>query len=135
MKPIFIALWLIVFSLNLEAQTKAEKERAKIEDKIEMKLSQYIANIIDGFDLDEFQKHILTQRLNTYYDELKKINLLNIKEHEKTALVNDLDSIHFKDIEEMLGEEFVDKLIEKAKGNDKSDQKKKKKKRKKKRDN
>jgi len=131
MKYIFLALSIILFSFNAKAQTKAEKDKAKFEEKIEEKKAEYIANIVNSLEVDAFQKHILTQRLNSYYDELTKINMLNIQTFEKTALINDLDLRHFKDFEDMLGEEFVTTLLEKVKGKDKSDQKRKKKKRKK----
>lgn len=137
MKYFFLALSIIVFSFNVKAQTKAEKDKARFEERIEEKKAEYITNIVNSLEeLDDFQKHILRQRLNTYYDELSKINTLNILTFEKTALINDLDHNHFKDFKDMLGEEFVTKLLEKAKGKDKSDQKKnKKKKKKRKKDN
>ncbi|WP_425075520.1 hypothetical protein [Psychroserpens sp. S379A] len=132
MKYLFIILGLILISPNLQAQTKEEKERAKLEEQIEEKKVIYITNIIDGLEeLDEFQKHILKQQLFSYYDELSKIYMLDAKTFEKEALINQLDSTHFKDFEEMLGREFIDKLLDKVKGKDKSDQKKKKKKKKK----
>lgn len=133
MKYLFIILGLILISPNLQAQTKEEKERAKLEEQIEEKKVKYITNIIDGLEeLDEFQKHILKQQLFSYYDELSKIYMLDAKTFEKEALINQLDSTHFKDFEEMLGREFIDKLLDKVKGKDKSDQKKKKKKKRKK---
>lgn len=132
MKYLFIILGLILISPNLQAQTKEEKERAKLEEQIEEKKVKYITNIIDGLEeLDEFQKHILKQQLFSYYDELSKIYMLDAKTFEKEALINQLDSTHFKDFEEMLGREFIDKLLDKVKGKDKSDQKKKKKKKRK----
>ncbi len=133
MKYLFIILGLILISPNLQAQTKEEKERAKLEEQIEEKKVKYITNIIDGLEeLDEFQKHILKQQLFSYYDELSKIYMLDAKTFEKEALINQLDSTHFKDFEDMLGREFIDKLLDKVKGKDKSDQKKKKKKKRKK---
>ena len=133
-KYFFLALTLLVFSVSAIAQTKAEKDQARFERQIEEQKAEYIANIVNGFDLDEFQKHILTQQLHSYYDEVSKIKMLEIPSFEKTTLINDLNSSHFKDFENMLGKEFVTKLIEKAKGEDKTDQKKKKKKKKKKKD-
>jgi hypothetical protein len=133
-KYFFLALTLLVFSVTAIAQTKAEKDQARFERQIEEQKAEYIANIVNGFDLDEFQKHILTQQLHSYYDEVSKINMLEIPSFEKTTLINDLNNTHFKDFENMLGKEFVTKLIEKAKGEDKTDQKKKKKKKKKKKD-
>lgn len=133
-KYFFLALSLLVCGLTVNAQTKAEKDQARFERQIEEKKAEYIANIVNGFELDEFQKHILTQQLHSYYDELSKIKMLDIPTFEKTTLINDLNNSHFKDFEQMLGKEFVTKLIEKAKGEDKTDQKKKKKKKKKKKD-
>jgi hypothetical protein len=133
-KYFFLALTLLVFSVTAIAQTKAEKDQARFERQIEEQKAEYIANIVNGFDLDEFQKHILTQQLHSYYDEVSKINMLEIPSFEKTTLINDLNNTHFKDFENMLGKEFVTKLIEKAKGEDKTDQKKKKKKKKNKKD-
>lgn len=134
MKSVFLTLCLIAFGCNLQAQTKAEKDQEKIEKLIEDQKSEYINNIVTGFEeLDEFQKHVLTQRLHTYYQEVQKIHTTDLKEFEKNSLINDLNATHFKDFEDMLGKEFVAKLVEKAKGDDKSDQKKKTKKKKNKR--
>ncbi|WP_323789023.1 hypothetical protein [Psychroserpens sp.] len=131
----FLGLTLILFSFNVvaQSQTKEENERIRMERKIEEQKTEFITNIVASFfELDDFQRHILKQRLHSYYDELLKINVLNIQSFEKATLINDLDYSHFKDFEEMLGREFIDKLLEKAKGKDNSAQKKKKKKKKRK---
>ena len=131
MKYLFLLLSLILFSFNVQAQTKAEKEKAEYEQKVEERKAEYIANIVNSFELDEFQKHMLTLRLQSYYVEVTKISVLDIPAFEKKALVEDFGINHFKDFEDMLGKEFVDKLLKKAKGEDQTDQKKKKKKKKK----
>lgn len=135
MKYFFLALSLFVFSFNVQAQTKAEKEKAEYERKVEEKKAEYIANIVNSFELDEFQKQMLTIRLHSYYQEVTKISLLDVPSFEKKTLVEDFGLSHFKDFEEMLGKDFVAKLLEKAKGEDQSDQKKKKKRKKRKKDN
>lgn len=133
-KNIFLFLSLFFIGFACYSQPTEEVARARYEQELKEKKAEFISNIVSGFDeLDEFQKHILTQQVASYYAKVQDIYRLDIPIFEKQTLVEDLNATHFKDFEKMFGEDFIEKLLKKVKGEDLSDQKKKKKKKRKKR--
>ena len=123
--------------MNRIPQTQREptdKEIANRKQLMEDRKNEFIANFITTLEADDFQKEIIKQTLNSYFDELVKINKLRLKHYERETQIDQLDKRHFKDVKAMVTEEVMVKIIDAARGewDTKEDKKKKKKKRKKK---
>jgi hypothetical protein len=111
-----------------------EEEIAKYEQKLEERKDEYISNFLTTLEADDFQKEIIKQYLNSYFDskkELLKVKYERIFDREQA--IKKLDDTHFKDLEELISEKDMSKIKEMIKGNfdEKEVLKEKKKKRKK----
>ena len=72
------------------------------EKEFKEKLDSHIQNFIDKLDVDEFQKHIIRQKLDSYFVE--KLSLLKSGIENREDLeerINYLDNTHFNDLKEM----------------------------------
>ncbi|WP_458626889.1 hypothetical protein [Winogradskyella sp. PC D3.3] len=147
MKKTVIILFALFLGLNIHAQSRrgnmngipqtnsepTEQEIAKRQREIEERKDEYISNFLTTLEADEFQKHIIKQSINSFFD--KKIALLKIRyDHylERDTAIKNLEDTHFLDLKELISEEDMTKIKELIKGdfNEKEVVKKKKKKRK-----
>lgn len=104
----------IVFSQNV-APNESQKQRA--EKKMEERKQEYIANFLSTLNVDAFQKEIIKQKLNTFFE--RKIELLKLPYKRSVELqeaITKLENSHFKDIEEMVTEDTMNKIIEMVQG-------------------
>ncbi|WP_033958129.1 hypothetical protein [Psychroserpens jangbogonensis] len=134
-KYILIAL-AFMFSLQgfsqTDAQIKYDKERYEKKSK-EIK-AQLISDIVEALKVDDFKQHIITLSIESYFVEITKIYMYDLRAFEKEDLVTELDKRHFNDIKTILDQEQIDFILNQIKGDWKKDQKDKKKKKKKKND-
>ena len=148
MKRIALLTFALILGLNTFAQGRRDRmgnpvinreptkeEIAKYEQKVEERKDEYIANFLTTLEADDFQKEIIKQYLNSYYDA--KSELIRAKyEHnlDRKDAIKKLDESHFKDLEELISKNDMNKIKDLIKGdfNEKEVKKKKKKKRKKK---
>lgn len=113
--------------------TKQEIEKYK--QKVEARKDEYIANFITTLEADDFQKEIVKQYLNSYFDAKQELSKVKYKNNfDRDEAIKKLDKSHFKDLEELISEADMKKIKEMIKGNfDESEVKKEKKKKRKKR--
>lgn len=142
-------LFLFVLSLSLNAfsqrpanvggipQTSLEpspQDIARQKREMEERKDDYIKNFISTLEGDDFQKEIVKQTLNSYFD--KKIALLNVpyeRSIDRENVIKNLDKTHFVDLKELISEDDMTKITEMIAGNfDEGEVQKKKRKRKKK---
>lgn len=138
----------LLLGFSLHAQTRrdrmgnpivnrepTEEEIAKYEQKLEERKDEYIANFLTTLEADDFQKEIIKQYLNSYFEAKKEV--LKVKYErifDREQAIKKLDESHFKDLEELISENDMTKIKDMIKGDfDESEVKKKKKKKKKKR--
>ena len=112
-----------------EAEIKYEKER--YEEKTKEIKAQIVSDITDALNLDAFKKQIVTQSIESYFEEVTKIYSYDLPVYEKQDLVTQLDARHFNDLKTILKQEQIDFIINQLKGDWKKDKKKKKRKRRK----
>ncbi len=118
----------------------SEQEIAKYERLVEERKNEYIANFITTLEADDFQKEIIKQYLNSYYDERKA--LLEVRYErvfDREQAIKKLNDSHFKELEELISKADMEKIKGLVNGEFdekevKKDKKKKRKKRKKKDD-
>ncbi len=104
----------MIYSQNVPPN---ESQKVRMEQKMEERKQDYINNFLYTLEVDEFQKEIIRQKLNSFFDE--KINILKRpykRSIEFQEAITSLENSHFKDIEEMVTKTTMTKIIEMAQG-------------------
>lgn len=136
MKTLFISIFCsVLFINNGFSQSKEEKDRLKYEAEMEQKKREYINDFVGTLKVDDFQKEIIKQQMESYFEEFQKINMLGLREFERKTYVQNLDDSHFRDLKAMITEEQMSKIMDALKGKWNHSEEKKKKKKDKKRKN
>jgi hypothetical protein len=134
MKTLLISIFCsVLFISNGFSQAAEEKQRLKYEADMENKKKEYINDFVSSLKVDDFQKEIIKQQMESYFEEYKKINLLGLREFEHKAYVQKLDDIHFVDLKAMITAEQMGQVMNALKGKWSHGEEKKKKKKEKKR--
>ena len=113
------------------AQQIAKRQR-DMEDRID----EYLTNFLSTLEADEFQKHIIKQNLNSFYDARIELSKTNFEHRlDRKAADKKLEEELFAELEELISESDMTKLKDMIKGvfDEKEVVKEKKKKKKKKR--
>ncbi|WP_426430494.1 hypothetical protein ACPX19_13160 [Winogradskyella sp. HB-48] len=149
MKKIALLTFALLLGFNTYAQSRrdrmgnpvisrepTEEEIAKYEQKLEERKDEYIANFLTTLEADDFQKEIIKQYINSYFEAKKEV--LKVK-YERTfdreEAIKKLNESHFKDLEELISESDMTKIKDMIKGDfDEKEAKKEKKKKRKKKD-
>lgn len=126
----------IIFTIGLGsiyAQNVAPNASQKElqERKLEERKQEYISNFLTTIDADDFQKEIIKQKIDSFFE--KKLALLKLPYKRSVELqeaVHNLENTHFKDIEDIISEDTMSKIKEMIQG-DFDEKKVKKEKRKK----
>lgn len=113
-----------------------EKQQERYEEQAEKQKQEYIADFVATLEVDDFQKEIITQHMDTYFEEVRKINRLGLKSFERNEHIERLDVRHFADVRAIVSEDVMNKIMDAVKGEwDRKEEKKKKKKKKRKNKN
>lgn len=157
MKKSILIFFALVISLNVFSQMQrqgrrnmnnipqtnrepTEKDIAKHKQMVEERKQEYISNFLTTLEADDFQKEIIKQNINTFFDAKMAILKTNFNHSiDRRAAIKNLEDTHFVDLEELISENDMTKIKELLKGgfNEKEvvkDKKKKRKKKKRKRD-
>ncbi|MDO1500493.1 hypothetical protein Q2T40_10170 [Winogradskyella maritima] len=155
MKKILVLLLLIGFGTSVDAQMRrggdplrqsripqqpqepTEEQKEEYARKMKERQEEYLANFITTLEADDFQKEIIKQNLNSYFE--KKIAIYKLpfeRSIQRQDAIKQLDDTHFKELETLISEKDMLKIKEMIKGdfNENEVKKKKKKKRRKKDD-
>lgn len=97
------------------------------------KKKEYINDFVGSLKVDDFQKEIIKQQMESYFEEYKKINLLGLREFEHKAYIQKLDDTHFVDLKAVITAEQMGQVMDALKGKWSHSEEKKKKKKEKKR--
>jgi len=148
MKNIVLLLFVLLLGLNVNAQRRrdrmgnpivqrqpSEKDIKDHKRKMEERKEEFVANFLTTLEADDFQKEIIKQNLDTYFDA--KMAVLKIKyekNFDREQAVKKLDDTHFAELEELISEGDMKKIKEMIQGDfDEKEVKKEKKKKKKRR--
>ena len=131
MKKTILILFTLFLTLNIQAQRSrrntnnipqtnrepTEQEIAKREREIEERKDEYIDNFLTTLEADEFQKHIIKQNVNSFFEE--KIAILKTPfEHslDRNTAIKALENTHFIELEELISESDMTKLMDMIEG-------------------
>lgn len=147
MKKIVLITFALFLGLNTFAQRRdrmgnpivnrepSEKDIENYKRKIEERKEEFIANFLTTLEADDFQKEIIKQYLNSYFDAKQEV--LKVKyerSFDREQAVKKLDDAHFKELQDLISEGDMKKIKEMIKGDfDEQEVKKEKKKKRKQR--
>ena len=128
-----IGLLLLISVSQSHAQNKSDEQiqRERLEKKFIEDHNDRILEFIKLLNADDFQKEIIKQKIQSYYQEKKAIQTADLKYFEKEEQLKSLDINHFADIKDIVSEDTMN-AIKNFTQNNNSEIKKKKKKRNKK---
>lgn len=148
MKKILLIVFTLIIGFNVYGQRQrrrdmtgipqtnrepSKQEIAKHKRMLEDRKQEFIANFLTTLEADDFQKEIIKQHINSYFDE--KVALSKVKfEHtlDRDKAIKKLDDTHFADLEELISKEDMAKIKDMITGGfDEKEVKKEKKKKKK----
>ncbi|WP_411767454.1 hypothetical protein [Winogradskyella sp. A3E31] len=116
------------------SEEEIKKQQEKFEKEMKERQEEYIANFLTTLDADAFQKEIIKQTINEYFE--KKIALFKIPYErviEREDAVKNLNKTHFEELKKLISESDMEKINAMIEGDfEEKDVKKKKKKRRKK---
>ena len=128
-----IGLLLLISVSQSHAQNKSDEQiqRERLEKKFIEDHNDRILEFIKLLNADDFQKEIIKQKIQSYYQEKKAIQTADLKYFEKDEQLKSLDINHFADIKDIVSEDTMN-AIKNFTQNNNSEIKKQKKKRNKK---
>lgn len=105
-------LLLSINSISVSAQNdNAEKQRAEYEKKAQEELDTRTQEFVSELQVDDFQKEIIKQKIQSYFQERKKIHYnQDLKYFERDEQLSMLTNIHFSDIKEMITEDTMEQI-------------------------
>ncbi|NNF86350.1 MAG: hypothetical protein HKM26_07335 [Winogradskyella sp.] len=147
MKKVLCTLLLIVITFSGYSQMRRQQQRPNMqqepsqsqieerERKIAERKAEYISNFLVTLEADEFQKQIIKQTLDSYFEE--KIALFKVpfeRSFEREEAVRLLNENHFKELKTLISESDMTKINDMINGKfDDDDVKREKRKKRKKR--
>jgi hypothetical protein len=150
MKKIVLIIFALFLALNIFGQNQrqrntnnipqsnsepTEQQIAKQKREMEERIDEYLTNFLSTLEADEFQKHIMKQNLNSFYDARIELSKTNFEHRlDRKAADKKLEEELFAELEELISESDMTKLKDMLKGvfDEKEALKEKKKKKKKK---
>lgn len=148
MKKIVLALFVAFIGLNLYGQRNrnittipqtsrepTDSEIAKHKRLMEERKNEYIDNFLVTLEADDFQKEIIKQSLNSFFEERMEIAKTPYERYfDREKAILNLEETHFVELKDLISEGDMAKIKEMIKGefDEKEVKKEKKKKRKKK---
>ena len=109
-----LLLMVCFFSLSTNgfSQSQEEKQRQERLEEAEERKNEYIKDFVGTLEVDEFQKVIITNTMNSYFDEVNKIIKYEIPSYQKKTLIEELDAVHFNDLKTIVSEDVYVKVKE-----------------------
>jgi len=103
---------LAINSFSVSAQNvDAEKQRAEYEKKVWVELDSRIQEFLSDLQVDDFQKEIVKQKIQSFFQERKKIYLNSyLKYFERDEQLSMLTSTHFLDIKDMITDDIMEQI-------------------------
>lgn len=109
----FILLLFLFGSMSTIAQNSddAQKQREEFEQQALEKLNERIQMFLATLEIDDFQKEIIKQKLDSYYNKKKVIFMdRSLKYYERDERLMALDNNHFLDIKNMISEDTMNQI-------------------------
>ncbi|GAA0745999.1 hypothetical protein GCM10009431_21780 [Gaetbulibacter jejuensis] len=87
----------------------------EMKEQYEADKLEFIENLVSSLSVDDFQKEIIKQKLNSYFDEKQKIHQSNFPSYIREEKLNELDRTHFTELKDICKDEVIGKIQEAVK--------------------
>lgn len=114
-KLFFFLLFFSFYSLATHSQNSNEKQIQEMKEQYEADKLEFIENLVSSLSVDDFQKEIIKQKLNSYFDEKQKIHQANFPSYIREEKLNELDRTHFTELKDICKDEVISKIQEAVK--------------------
>lgn len=115
-KYILVLLLWVAWHPIAYAQTNqpSEQEIKRYKEEAEQQQQEYIENFLSTLDdADEFQKHVIKQKIESYFVEQSAIYRAPAADQfQKKEAIEQLKQTHFKDLEGVVSDETMSKILE-----------------------
>ncbi len=107
---------LLFFAINSltvvgQSQSDAQKQQEAYEKKVHEQLEELTSKFLGQLEVDDFQKEIIKQKIQTYYQVRKKIYTdQTLKYFERDEQLEALVINHFYDIKELVSEDTMGQI-------------------------
>ncbi len=138
MKKIVLIIFALFLTLNVFGQNQTQRQRqrqrnsnnipqtntepteqqiAKQMREMEERKDEYIENFLTTLEGDEFQKHIIKQNLNSFYDARVALSKTDFEHRlDRNAAYKNLEEELFSELKELISESDMTKLKDMIKG-------------------
>ncbi len=111
---IFFALSLSVYSQRRDNPNQTQTEQHQIEErkkKAEERKKEFISNFLSTLEGDDFQKQIVKQTVESYFDKKIQIYKTPFKRSvEREDAIKALDKEHFKELKTLISDSDMKKV-------------------------
>ena len=107
-----ILFCLISTSAYSQRDDREKVKMERFEEDMRKKQAEYISDFVATLDVDAFQKEIISQKLHSYYETKKAIYGADLESFKRKEILEELDSTHFAELEDMCSKEVMDKIQE-----------------------
>ena len=90
-----------------QSKSEQEKQRERLEKKFIEDQNDRILEFVKQLNADDFQKEIIKQKIQSYYQAKKAIATTELKYFEKEEQLKSLDINHFADIKDIVSEDTM----------------------------
>ncbi|OMP30610.1 hypothetical protein [Mangrovimonas sp. DI 80] len=110
-----LILFFILFTLGTTAvvsQTSdsQKREMERYKEKLEEEKENFIQELVDSLEVDDFQKHIIKQKLYSYFDAKQELYEARLESYVLQEQLAELDRTHFADLKDICSEETIQKV-------------------------
>jgi hypothetical protein len=130
MKKLVLIIFTLFIGLNVQGQrrrdytqpvrTSSEPTKQQIEKRDRMmkeRREEFIANFMSTLEADEFQKVIIKQHLDSFYEAKLAILKTNFEHRlDREAAIKNLEDTHFLELEGLISEGDMKKIKEMVRG-------------------
>ncbi|MGB3607329.1 MAG: hypothetical protein WA775_10825 [Psychroserpens sp.] len=116
---VFIISLILSFNSFAQQNNLSDSEQNRLnryQEEAENNKREYISDFMSTLEIDEFQREIIFQALNTYFEKFINIQKTTLKRTERTAAIEHLDDYHFKDVRSIVSEATMSKIMDAVKG-------------------
>ncbi|WMI67197.1 hypothetical protein [Mangrovimonas sp. YM274] len=112
-----LILFFILFSLGtstMVSQTSEsqQKEIERYKEKMEEEMDNFITEFVASLEVDDFQKHIIKQKLYSYFDAKQELYQAHLESYILKERLTELDRTHFSDLKDICTEATIQQVQE-----------------------
>ncbi|WP_053992467.1 hypothetical protein [Mangrovimonas sp. TPBH4] len=106
----FLLFILGTSTIHSQTSESQQKEIERYKEKLEEEMDRFIQEFVASLEVDDFQKHIIKQKLYSYYDAKQELYQAQLESYVLKEKLAELDRTHFADLNDICTEETIQKV-------------------------